>query len=170
MNSIFLGNRIESLFVLQKFTNVETIITNKGSYVDRQIFEKKRITYINKKNYKKIFLIIKNTKAKLILSVGFPKIIPEKFLPKNKFLINSHPSLLPKYKGYRPVLDAIKDKQEYLGVSTHFLSKELDSGKIISQKKFSLGKKKNPKQIYRLLFSIIEPNNLRKTLERFIKK
>lgn len=169
MKSIFLGNRLESFLVLKKFTTIKNIITSKGSYVDRYVFEKKNIIYIEKKNYSKIFFLLKNTNAKLILSVGFTKIIPEKFLSKNKVIINSHPSLLPKFKGYRPIYDAVKQNQKYIGVTTHFINGKLDSGKIIYQKKLFLGEKKNLKQIHNLIFSIIEPNNLRKTLEKFIK-
>ena len=169
MKSIFLGNRLESFLVLKKFTTIKNIITSKGSYVDRYVFEKKNIIYIEKKNYSKIFFLLKNTNAKLILSVGFTKIIPEKFLSKNKIIINSHPSLLPKFKGYRPIYEAVKQNQKYIGVTTHFINGKLDSGKIIYQKKLFLGEKKNLKQIHNLIFSIIEPNNLRKTLEKFIK-
>lgn len=155
--------------MLKKFTNINNIITSKGSYVDRYVYEKKKIIYIKKKNYDKIFFLLKNTNVKVILSAGFTKIIPEKFLSKNKLIINSHPSLLPKFKGYRPIYEAVKQNQKYIGVTTHFITGKLDSGKIIYQKKLFLGEKKNLKQIHNLMFSIIEPNNLRKTLERFIK-
>ncbi len=63
------------------------------------------------------------------------RIIPPRFVGefKNR-MINLHPSLLPAFKGK----DAIKQAFEYgvkiCGCSVHYVSDELDGGKIISQK------------------------------------
>jgi hypothetical protein len=42
MTSIFLGNRIECLRVLQEFTEVELVVTNKDSRVDFFFRENKK--------------------------------------------------------------------------------------------------------------------------------
>lgn len=169
MKSIFLGNRIECLQVLQEFSNVMLVITSKGSRVDKfyQINKKKKL--INKKNINEINNIIKYSNVRLILSAGYPKIIPKNYIPKDKIIINSHPSLLPKYKGLRPIKDAIKNNEDLIGVSTHFLNENLDSGKIINNSKIFIKDKMNLIQIHKIIFSIIEPNNLRQTLKFFIK-
>jgi len=68
-------------------------------------------------------------------------------LKKNKF-INLHYSLLPKYKGLQGMRNSIESSDKYIGSTLHYINKEIDSGKIISQKKilnkgsFYLKKKK----------------------------
>ena len=55
-------------------------------------------------------------------------------------MINSHPSLLPKYKGLRPIREALKNNERELGVTVHYMNENLDDGKIIIKKKFLLKK------------------------------
>ena len=50
-------------------------------------------------------------------------------------IINIHPSLLPKFKGLNTHQKVIKNKEKYSGCTVHFVTPELDSGKIILQKK-----------------------------------
>ncbi len=169
MKSIFLGNRIECLRVLQEFSNVTLVVTSRGSMVDKYYQLNKRKELISKKNINKINNIIKNSQVNLILSAGYPKIIPKNFIPKDKTIINSHPSLLPKYKGLKPIRNAIENNEKLFGVTTHFLDKNLDSGKIIRSSKIIIKNNKNLFQIHKIIFSITEPNNLRETLKFFVK-
>ena len=170
MKSIFIGTRIEALKVLNLYTNLQLIFTTKNSYIDKYIDKNKfKIKYINKKNYKECFKVIVNSKCNFILSAGLPYIIPKKFLKKNKIIINLHPSLLPRYKGLKSVKDAIKNKEKVIGVTSHFINEKIDDGKIIFQKKIYIDYKNNIDSIYKILFSIVEPQVLKKTLERIIK-
>ena len=59
---------------------------------------------------------------------------------KNK-VINIHPSLLPKYKGLNTHYRALKANEKFSGCTIHFVSKKLDSGKIIAKKKVKILKK-----------------------------
>lgn len=78
-------------------------------------------------------LIIVNNIDFIILA-GFMKVLSEEFVLKhpNK-IVNIHPSLLPAFKG----MDAIKSAYDYgvkfTGVTVHYVTKEVDSGPIISQ-------------------------------------
>ena len=54
-----------------------------------------------------------------------------------------HPSLLPKYKGLHTHERAIKNKDKFAGCTIHYVSKKLDSGKIIMQKKIKINFKDN---------------------------
>ena len=65
---------------------------------------------------------------------------------KNK-IINIHPSLLPKYKGLNTHYRALKAKEKFSGCTIHYVSKKLDSGKIIAQKKVKILKKDNIKKL-----------------------
>ena len=55
-------------------------------------------------------------------------------------IINIHPSLLPKYKGLNTHKRVLKNNEKYSGCTVHFVTPNLDSGKIISQKKILIDK------------------------------
>ena len=69
-----------------------------------------------------------------ILSKNFIKIF-------NGKIVNTHPSLLPKYKGLDTHIRAIQNKDKVAGCTVHFVTAKLDSGKIILQKKVKISKK-----------------------------
>ena len=68
-------------------------------------------------------------------------------------IINIHPSLLPKYKGLKTHKRVLESKEKYSGCTVHFVTSDLDSGKIILQKKV-----------------LIEENDTEKTLKKKILK
>lgn len=55
-----------------------------------------------------------------------------------KGTINLHGSLLPKYRGAAPINWAIINGEKETGVSTFFIEKEIDTGKIIEQAKIQI--------------------------------
>lgn len=70
----------------------------------------------------------------LVILAGFMRILTDGFVEhfKNK-LINIHPSLLPKYKGLHTHKRALQDNQTEHGASVHFVTAELDAGRVIMQ-------------------------------------
>ena len=69
------------------------------------------------------------------------KILSESFIKSFGYkIINIHPSLLPKYKGLNTHKRALDNKEKYSGCTVHFVTPDLDSGKIISQKKVLIAK------------------------------
>jgi methionyl-tRNA formyltransferase len=73
-----------------------------------------------------------------LLSIGFPYIIPSAILHKFNPAINVHPTLLPKYRGATSGAYVILNNEKYAGSTVHFLTKDLDAGRIIAQSKVSL--------------------------------
>jgi len=80
-------------------------------------------------------------------------------LKKNKF-INLHYSLLPKYKGLQGMRNSIESSDKYIGCTLHYINKEIDSGKIISQKKFLNNGRDylKKKKIFYLGLSLVKSN------------
>ena len=77
----------------------------------------------------------------MILLAGFMKILSKNFIKKFKGkILNIHPSLLPKYKGLNTHEKALINKEKYSGCTVHFVNSELDSGKIILQKRVKISK------------------------------
>ena len=152
-------------------TKVIKVITTKKSFIDKYANKNKfKITYVDKKNKMRIFNFIKNTEAKLIFSSGFPYKIPKKYIDFKKIFINSHPSLLPKYKGLTPVRDALKQNEKEMGVSVHYMTENLDDGKLIKQQKIFVKKNQSIDNIYKILFSIVEPQVIKSAINQITKK
>lgn len=51
-------------------------------------------------------------------------------------IINIHPSLLPSFKGKNGIKDAFEYGVKVFGVTIHYVSKEIDGGRIIAQRAF----------------------------------
>ena len=101
-----------------------------------------------KKEQKKLAKILIDKNIKFICLAGFMKILNPYFLNffKNK-IINIHPSLLPKYKGLNTHHRALMAKEKFSGCTIHYVSKKLDSGKIIAKKKVNIFKKDTLKKL-----------------------
>ena len=166
MNSIFIGTRIEALQKVEELTNVIKIITTKGSFIEKN---RKKVEFVDKKNKKCINSIIFNSKARLIFSAGYPYILPKNILSANKIFINSHPSILPFYKGRNCIQRAFENKEKYYGCTLHHMSEEVDSGKIIYQKKVLL-ENYSLIEIYQHLFTKCEVEVIEKGLLKILKK
>jgi folate-dependent phosphoribosylglycinamide formyltransferase PurN len=157
-NVVFLGTRLETLSLLDIFFNVNQVITTKDSFISHN-YKKNKIILINKKNKEEIFKKILLLKSSILISAGFPYIIPELILKKFKIVINCHPGKLPEYKGYYS-LDLAKNNNENFYYSTiHYMNKKVDSGKKILELKFS-GKNMTLNEIQKIMFGFIEPHAL----------
>ena len=95
-------------------------------------------SYANRDDYDDTLKeFLDNLEIDLIILAGFMRVlgknITEKFYGK---MINLHPSLLPLYPGLNTHTQALNNKDEYHGISIHFVSAELDAGPLIAQGKF----------------------------------
>ncbi len=79
--------------------------------------------------------VINSYKPDLVVLSGFMRILTSVFT-ENINAINLHPSLLPKHKGANAIEKSFASDDAKAGVSVHYVSNELDGGKIILQKSF----------------------------------
>lgn len=126
--------------------NVKVVICDRAKAYVRERAKNHNIpcVYVNalkfetREDYEKhIVSILKEYDIDLIALAGYMKIITNVLLETypNK-IINIHPALLPSFKGAHGILDAFNYGCKVFGVTIHYVSKELDGGKIISQKAF----------------------------------
>lgn len=86
---------------------------------------------------------LKALHADLQIVVAF-RMLPEVVWDMPRFgTFNLHGSLLPQYRGAAPINWAIINGETETGVTTFFLTHEIDTGKIIKQKKTAIGETDN---------------------------
>ncbi len=137
--------------ILQAGFDVELVITNNSNAPVIQKAAKHDIAceVINEKIYPERVtkVVLKKLDEKgidLIVLAGYMKMLPSELVKRyQKRIINSHPSLLPKYGGEgmygKFVHEAvIAAGERESGVSVHFVEEEYDSGEIILQKRLKV--------------------------------
>ena len=145
------GSNLKSLIKFSKSKkspiSVNFIISNnpkaKGlDYAKKFKIKKKVFNFKNKiLSENKVLSILKKNNIEMICLAGFMKILSKNFIKKFKGkILNIHPSLLPKYKGLNTHEKALINKEKYSGCTVHFVNSELDSGKIILQKRVKISK------------------------------
>ena len=106
-----------------KKLGLETVIIEHKNFVSREDFDSVLVREIQK------------SKADLTVLAGFMRILTPIFTQNIK-AINIHPSLLPLFKGANAIKESYQSDMRVAGVTVHWVSSELDSGKIIAQKAF----------------------------------
>ena len=126
---------------------IELIISNNIKANGLKIAKKYSIPYKyfstkNNKLFERNSLFeIKKRNIKFLCLAGFMKVLSNNFIKSfHHKIINIHPSLLPKYKGLGAHERVLKNKEKYSGCTVHYVTSELDSGKIILQKRIRIGK------------------------------
>jgi methionyl-tRNA formyltransferase len=75
----------------------------------------------------------------LIVVVAFRMLPEEVWTYPAKGTINLHASMLPHYRGAAPINRAIMNGETQTGLSTFFIEKDIDTGKIILQEAVEIG-------------------------------
>ena len=145
------GSNLKSIIKNSRDNNfpikIELIISNNIKANWLKIAKKYSIPYKyfstkNKRLFERNSLFeIKKRNIKFLCLAGFMKELSNNFIKSfHHKIINIHPSLLPKYKGLGAHERVLKNKEKYSGCTVHYVTSELDSGKIILQKRIRIGK------------------------------
>ena len=179
--AVFISGRGSNLKNLIKYSKskyslikIKLVICNKANAKGLDFAKKYKIKYFifKYKNskisetqiLKKLFFY----NIELICLAGFMKIISSYFIKKfNKPILNIHPSLLPKYKGLNTHKKALKNKEKFSGATVHLVSRKIDSGKIILQKKIKISKNDNIKTLEKKILKL-EHSLYPKAIDRFL--
>lgn len=86
--------------------------------------------------------------ADLQIVVAF-RILPEVVWNMPRYgTFNVHASLLPQYRGAAPINWAVINGETRTGVTTFFLDRDIDTGRIIMQKTFDIGENDNAREVH----------------------
>ena len=69
----------------------------------------------------------------LVAIAGFGTIVPKAATEFRDRMLNTHPSLLPAFKGWHPVRDALAAGVKVTGTTVHIVTEEVDAGPILAQ-------------------------------------
>ena len=93
--------------------------------------------------------LLASVQPDLVVCMGFPWRIPPDALAVPRLgWLNGHPSLLPLHRGPLPVAWAIREGDDEIGITFHFMDAELDTGPILSQRPIPLGELEPPDDFY----------------------
>ncbi|MFH1837623.1 MAG: methionyl-tRNA formyltransferase [Candidatus Omnitrophota bacterium] len=82
---------------------------------------------------------LKGPEADIFIVVDYGKILPKEILNiPQKYCINLHPSLLPKYRGSSPINRAILNGDAITGNTVIEMSERMDAGRIILQEEIRI--------------------------------
>ena len=151
------GSNLKSLIKFSKLKKspiiIKMIISNNSKAKGLQYskiykIKKKVFDFKNALSEKRIINELKKNKIDLICLAGFMKILSKSFIKNFRGkILNIHPSLLPKYKGLNTHQKVIKNNEKYSGCTVHFVNSNLDSGKIVLQKKVKISKSDTPRTL-----------------------
>ncbi len=79
-----------------------------------------------------LFALVESLAPDLVVSVGFMRILEERFVTHFK-VINTHPALLPAFPGAHAVRDALAAGVSETGTTVHWVDKGVDTGPVIKQ-------------------------------------
>lgn len=138
MFTLFLMNQ-KGLAFLQSFVNsndiglIDTVVGAQDEsvlndyYKDiRALAESNKIPFLDRKN-----LRYTDPTNNIAIAIGWRWIIPSKSFPR---IMVFHDSLLPKYRGFAPTVNALINGEKEIGVTALWASEQYDQGPILGQK------------------------------------
>ena len=158
--------KIQCIFLAKKNLN-KKIITN---LKNRNI----KFFTIKKINDYKILQKIKDYKTDLNILCGFPYILNKEMIHSATMgTINLHGGKLPKYRGGSPLNWQIINGEKFVGISIVKIGVGIDTGEIISEKKFKLKRAFNIKKVHDIANKFFPPltyNAIQKMLKKKVLK
>lgn len=95
--------------------------TNFGKDFDRDAYTEQVVKVLNSHD------------VELVAIAGFGTIVPRAVDAYPGRILNTHPSLLPAFKGWHPVRDALAMGVKVSGCTVHIVTEEMDAGPILAQ-------------------------------------
>jgi len=115
----------------------------------------------------KLLASVQHHQPDLVVLAGFMRILPANFVSALKGkLINTHPSLLPEFKGAHAVRDALAAGVTKTGVSIHYVDEGVDTGEIIVQSEIDIIPQESEHALHERIKKV-ERALLVKTVEQF---
>lgn len=117
---------------------VESFVFNPGDYGCKADYEREIICRMDALG------------VDLICLAGYMRIVSDVLLEAyGGRIVNIHPSLLPSFRGAHAVEQAVAFGVKVYGITIHYVTSELDGGRIIAQRAFDYGGD-DPEEVHRI--------------------
>lgn len=117
---------------------IDTFVFSPRDYADKAAFETEIVRALDAR------------KVDLVCLAGYMRIVGDTLLGAYAGrMVNIHPSLLPAFRGAHAVEQAVAYGVKVYGITVHWVSPELDGGKIIAQRAFEYDGN-DPAEVHRL--------------------
>jgi phosphoribosylglycinamide formyltransferase-1 len=77
--------------------------------------------------------VLQKFEVDVVVMAGFGTVMPTAVNSFPGRMLNTHPSLLPAFKGWHPVRDALAYGVKVTGCTVHIVTEEMDAGPILAQ-------------------------------------
>jgi len=142
------GSNVENIFKFIKYKNLDNLERKDSMKINLVFVDNKNAYVIQRCKFLNIPYLVIDDNSKIIdylilyeidfiVLSGYLKKIPKNVIDKyKKRIINIHPSLLPKYGGkgmygMNVHKKVIENKDNYSGISIHYVNENYDEGEII---------------------------------------
>lgn len=140
----------------------------------RQLAQRHDIPFfhVSSKNRKQheaqVLQILERKRCDLVVLARYMQIVSPDFVFRHEGrIINIHPSLLPAFPGPRAYHQAYNKGVDFVGVTAHFVTTDLDEGPIICQGAFRVDKTRHQVDDYIKMGRALEANTLTKAVRLF---
>ncbi|HZQ84007.1 MAG TPA: phosphoribosylglycinamide formyltransferase [Acidimicrobiales bacterium] len=111
---------------------------------------------------------LKRHEVELVVMAGFGTIIPAVAAAYPGRVLNTHPALLPAFKGWHVVKDALEYGVKVTGVTVHIATEEVDAGPILAQEAVPVLPGDTEEMLHERIKSVeraLYPDTIRKVIE-----
>lgn len=111
---------------------------------------------------------LKRHEVELVVMAGFGTIIPAVAGAYPGRVLNTHPALLPAFKGWHVVKDALEYGVKVTGVTVHIATEEVDAGPILAQEAVPVLPGDTEETLHERIKSVertLYPDTIRKVIE-----
>lgn len=94
--------------------------------------------------------------ADVAISAAFPLLIPAETLDVPRFgVLNTHPALLPRYRGPNPIAWAVRNGDPEIGYTIHRMDADFDTGAILAQGSAPIADVDRPEEVFARMFTLV---------------
>jgi phosphoribosylglycinamide formyltransferase-1 len=105
----------------------------------------------------------------VVLMAGFGTVIPKAVESFPERMLNTHPALLPSFKGWHAVRDALAYGVKVTGCTVHVVTEEMDVGPILAQEAVEVLPEDTEESLHERI-KAVERRLFPETIKRFLKE
>ncbi len=116
-----------------------------------------------------VVAVLRANEIDVVLMAGFGTVIPDAVASFPGRMLNTHPSLLPSFKGWHAVREALAYGVKVTGCTVHVVTEEMDVGPILAQEPVDILPDDTESALHERI-KTVERRLFPETIKRFLKE